>query len=107
MAQQELASGTRSRHPRSWAVFGGASTVALGACVLAAFRSGGTTGAGLALMGGLIVVGIAAALVHAILSPFPEDGASRRRSGFEGGGFDGGSDGGSDGGGGSGGDGGF
>lgn len=96
MAQQELASGARSRHRRSWAVFGGASTVVLGACVLAALRSSGTTGAGLALMGGLIVVGIAAALMQAILSPFPEEGAGRRGtgSGFEGGGFDGGSDGG-------------
>ena len=70
--------------------------VVLCALVLAALRSSGTTGAGLALMGGLIVVGIAAALMHAILVPFPEEGVGRRStgSGFEDGGFDGGSDGG-------------
>ncbi|MCP3422454.1 hypothetical protein [Nocardioides pinisoli] len=90
MAQQQLASSTRSRHRRSWAVFGGASTVALGACLVAAFRSNGTTGAGLALMGGLIVVGIAAALMQAALAPFPEEVATRRASSFEGGGSDGG-----------------
>ena len=102
MAQQQLATSTRSRRRRSWTVFGGASTVALGACLVAAFRSSGTTGAGLALMGGLIVVGIAAALMQAALAPFPDEVATRRGSSFEGGGFDGGSDGG-----GGGGDGGF
>ena len=77
-----------------WAVSGAAVT----ACFLVALRSSGTTGAGLVLLGGLIVVGIAASLMASIVSPAPDQlaGGHGMGGGFEGGGFDGGGGGGGD-----------
>jgi hypothetical protein len=96
MDQRGLTRTSPSRHRRAWPVFAGVSTTVLGACVVATYRSSGTTGAGLLLLGGLIVVGIAAALMYAIVSPFPQEGGNQHAmgAGWDGGGFDGGSDGG-------------
>lgn len=83
--------------------------LALGACVFAALATGSRTNVGLALLGGLIVVGIAAALMDSIVSPSPDQLAGRRvpygSRGQEGGfgGSDGGGSGGGDCGGGAGG----
>ena len=96
MYDRHLTSGTTSRHRRLWSIFGGVSTVVLGTCLFATLQSSGTTSAGVVLLGGLIVVSIAAALMYSIVSPFPEEGGSRHGmgGGFEGGGFDGGGGGG-------------
>jgi len=98
-----------SAHPRlCWALFWAASAVALVACAVAAETSGHGSEAPLAVLGGLIVVGIAAALLVSILAPYP-DGVDTYGSrgtgagGFGGGGFDGGGFGGGDCGGGGGG----
>ena len=60
---------------------------------MATLRASNTTSAGLVLLGGLIVVGIAAALMYSIVSPLPEHAGSRHGMG---GGFDGGGVGGGD-----------
>ncbi|GAA5134682.1 hypothetical protein GCM10023339_71560 [Alloalcanivorax gelatiniphagus] len=90
-----------ARRRRSWTIFGVVSTLALAAAVVETLRTSTATQAGLVLMGGLIVVGIGAALMHAIVSPYPE--ATRGRymgAGFYGGDGGGGFDGGGGGGGG-------
>jgi hypothetical protein len=58
-------------HPRvAWALFWGASAFALGgACVVAALATGSRSSVALTLLGGLIVVGIAAALMDSMVSP--------------------------------------
>lgn len=94
MGDRRASSGT-APHPRlSWALFWGASTLVLGACLFAALATGNRTNVGLTLMGGLIVVGIAAALVDSIVSPLPDHDGSRQvphgSLGADGGGFDGG-----------------
>jgi hypothetical protein len=76
----------------SWSIFCGVSTVVLGTCFFATLRTSGSTSAGLVLLGGLIGIGIAAALMYSIVSPLPEHGGSRHM----GGGFDGGGGGGGD-----------
>lgn len=86
-------SGTTSRSRLSWSIFGGVSAVALGICFFATLHTSGTTNAGLVLMGGLIVVAIAAALMQSIVSPYPEHGGSAHGMG---GGFASGGDGGGD-----------
>ena len=75
------------RHWRPWSVFGAVSAAVLGACVVATLRSSGAADAGVVLLGGLIVTGIAAALMSSVVSPLP-DGAGTGRAvtgGFEGG----------------------
>lgn len=90
---------------RSWLVFAALAAFALGAVVVATYRATGTTGAGMALLGGVIVVGLAAAMMDAIASPATREGIGPRAAGgFDGGGGYAGYDGGGDGGGGGGGD---
>lgn len=83
-----------------WALFCGASALALGACVFAALATGNRSNVGLTLLGGLILIGIAAALMDSIVSPLPDHDGSRQvpygSRGTEGGGFDGGGYGGGD-----------
>ena len=105
------ASTAAPRRPRlPWMVFSGVTAVALGACLYAAADTGDRTDVGLTLLGGLIVIGIAAALLGAMLTPLPDRpvGARSSRSWWGGGGIDAGgwSDGGYGGGGGDGGGGG-
>jgi hypothetical protein len=71
-----------------WSIFCAVSAAVVGTCFFVTLRSSGTTGAGLVLLGGFIVVGIAAALMYSIVSPFPDQLGSTRGtgSGFEGGG---------------------
>ena len=100
----------------SWVIFYGLSTLALGACFFAVLETGNPTSAGLALLGGLIVVGIAPPLMDSVVSalleprergqvPYGSQVAGLRQRGI-GGGFAGGGYGGGDcGGGGDGGDG--
>jgi hypothetical protein len=59
----------------------------LGAWFFATLRSSGATSAGLVLIGGVIVVGIAAALMSSVVSPLPDQlaGGQRTRGGFDGG----------------------
>jgi hypothetical protein len=97
MSVKPFGSATASRRRRSWLIFWAVSAVALGTCFVATLRSSGTTGAGLVLMGGLIVVGIAAALVASIVSSLPDQlaggrgmGGGLESGGSGGGGFDGG-----------------
>jgi hypothetical protein len=114
MNDRRAASGTASRRRLSWVIFYGVSTLALGACFFAVLETGIPTSAGLALLGGLIVVGIAAALMDPIVSALLEPGERRQvpygsqdiGGGFDGGGYGGGDYGGGDCGGGGGGGGG-
>lgn len=62
-------SGTAAGPRLSWALFWGASVLALGACVVTALATGGRSTAALVLLGGLIVIGIAAALLDSLVSP--------------------------------------
>lgn len=92
---------------RSWIVFAAVAALALAALVVGTYRANGTTGAGMALLGGAIVVGLAAAMMYAVASPAMRDGIGpRARHGFDGGGgyagYDGGGGGDSGGGGGGG-----
>ncbi len=57
---------------RRWIIFGGVSALALAACYVAVLGAAGRTSAGLAVLGGLIVVGIAAAFMDALTSSYPE-----------------------------------
>jgi hypothetical protein len=108
MNDRRAASGTASRRRLSWVIFYGVSTLALGACFFAVLETGIPTSAGLALLGGLIVVGIAAALMDPIVSALLEPGERRQvpygsqdiGGGFDGGGYGGGDCGGGGGGGG-------
>jgi hypothetical protein len=86
-------------------IFAALAALALGALVVGTYRASGTTGAGMSLLGGVIVVGLAAAMMYAIASPTMRDGIGPRAThGFDGGGgYDGGG-GGDFGGGGGGGD---
>lgn len=72
-----------SAHPRvSWAVFGATCVLALGAALVASLASGGRTSIGLTFLGGVVVIGIAAALMGAIVSPMSDgDAASSGLSG--------------------------
>ncbi len=104
-----------SRRRTSWIVFAVGSVLGLGACVVLALTSGSRSSLGLTLIGGLVMIGVAAALLHSILSPIRDEGGRtqtlRAHRGFGGGGlggdgiFDGGGSHGGDGGGGGGGDG--
>ena len=69
-------------------IFWAVSAAAVSTCLVVTLRSRGLTDAGLALLGGLIVVGIAAALMHAIVSPSQVDLGNRdgMGGGFYGGG---------------------
>ena len=95
-----------SRRRRAWTVFAAVSLLALAACASAVSRNGDGMDVGLAVLGLLIVIGIAAGLLASILTP----SGDRLSGGGHGSGawWSGGSDGGgwSDGGGGGGGDGG-
>lgn len=87
-----------------WAIFGGLSILALGAGVGAGVAAGGRSTGATVLLGGLIVLGIAAALLGSIISPIPRHDGSMRMShgargmagdgfggvGVDGGGFGGG-----------------
>ncbi|HSU02021.1 MAG TPA: hypothetical protein VLK03_05685 [Nocardioides sp.] len=88
MSVQSLPSAATSRRRRAWTIFWAVSGAAVSLCFVAALRSSGTTGAGLALVGGLIVVGIAASLMASIVSAAPDQLTGRHGTG---GGFDGGS----------------
>ena len=93
MNDRRAASGTASGRRLSWVIFYGVSTLALGACFFAVLDTGNPTSAGLALLGGLIVVGIAAALMDPIVAALLEPGEGRKvpsGSPGKGGGFDGG-----------------
>jgi hypothetical protein len=98
MYDRRLTSAPTFRSRLPWSIFGGVSTVVLGTCFFATLRTSSTTSAGLVLLGGLIVIGIAAALMYSILSPLPEHGGSRHGmgGGFDGGGFGAGDFGGGD-----------
>lgn len=85
----------RSANARlSWALFWGFSALAVGAAAIGARVTGSRTDVGMILLGGVIVVGIAAALMHSILSPLANQSEGRATFadswGFGGGGFDGG-----------------
>ncbi|MBD3947880.1 hypothetical protein [Nocardioides ganghwensis] len=85
MSDRRTTRARRQRRP--WSIFGAVSAAVLGACVVATVRSSGAADAGVVLLGGLIVTGIAAALVSSVVSP-PPDGAGTGRAmtgGFEGG----------------------
>ena len=57
----------------------------LGAALLASLAAGGGTNLGLTFLGGAVVIGIAAALMSAIISPSPDGlGATGPRGGFAG-----------------------
>ncbi|CAN5425022.1 hypothetical protein BH09ACT10_BH09ACT10_10250 [soil metagenome] len=83
--------GSRSAATRrrlSWALFCGASVLGLGFCVLLASAAGGRSSVGMVLLGGLIVVGIGAALVESFVSPLPKhESTLSGRYGAGGGGF--------------------
>ena len=90
MSSRTLASRAASRRRRSWSIFWAGAVTVLGTCFFAALRSSGATSAGLVLIGGSVVVGIAAALMYSVVSPLPAQLASgqRMRGGFDGGGAD-------------------
>ena len=111
MTDRRAASGTASRQRLYWLSFVVVSTLALGACFFAGLASGGPTSAGRALLGGLVVVGIAAAFMRSVLWHSEPDlgrganyGSQGMGGGFVGGGFGGGGFGGGGFGGGGGGD---
>ena len=62
------------RHRLPWALFAGASVVGLAVCAVASAGTGSGTNVVLALLGGLMVVGLGAALLAAALGPEPEGG---------------------------------
>lgn len=98
------ATGPRAARRRlSWSIFGGVAACVLTGAFFAVLRTSGSTDAGVTLLGGLIVVGLAAGLFYAIISPVTDSVVAGRGMG---GGFDGGAVGGGDvgGGGGGGGD---
>ncbi|MCW2748383.1 MAG: hypothetical protein JWP10_1525 [Nocardioidaceae bacterium] len=77
-----------TRRRMSWALFCGASVLALGFCVLLASAAGGRSSVGVVLLGGLIVVGIGAALLDSFISPLPKHELTLSgRYGAGGGGF--------------------
>lgn len=79
------------RRRLAWATYLGLSAAALGACVYLVLEARGPASAGLILLGGLIVVGMGAAMTHVIMSPAPElEDAGRGRGGWEGASLDGG-----------------
>lgn len=82
-----------ARRRLSWSIFGGVSACVLAGAFFAVLRTGGSTNAGVTLLGGLIVVGLAAGLFYAIISPVTDSIAGGRALG---GGFDGGGVGGGD-----------
>lgn len=102
MNDRRASSGIAAHRRLSWALFCGVSALALGACVVAALATGGRSNVAVALLGGLIVVGIAAALMDSIVSPLPDHDGSRQvpygSRGLGGGGFGGAGGGGSGGG---------
>lgn len=109
MASRRPASPPTRRTRLPWTVFAVVATLAIGGCLVVAARTGDPADLVLTLVGSLIVLGIAAALMQAIVSP-SLDGPPTRRGrggGWEAGGYGGTFDGGggdSGGGGGSGGD---
>lgn len=93
MYNGRLTSKTTSSSRLSWAIFCGVSACVLATGYFAVLRTSGSTSAGLTVLCGLIVVGIAAAMFHSIISPLPDSSAGGHGMG---GGFDGGSVGGGD-----------
>jgi hypothetical protein len=81
-----------ARRRLSWSIFGGVAACGLAGAFLAVLRTSGSTDAGVTLLGGLVVVGLAAGLFHAIISPVTDSVAGGRgmSGGFEGGSFGGG-----------------
>ena len=91
MSVQAVTSACNSRQRRAWSIFWAVAAAALGACFFTTLWSSGVVGAGLVLLGGLIVVGLATAMMHSIVTPFPDQlrGSRGMRSGFgDFGGFD-------------------
>ncbi|GAB3023788.1 hypothetical protein GCM10011376_08810 [Nocardioides flavus (ex Wang et al. 2016)] len=88
MSAQRRISKAASGRRQPWLTFWGASACVLAVCFLAVLRTSGTTSAGLVLLGGPIVLGIAAALFHSTLSPVRDSvaGAGDTRGAFESGG---------------------
>jgi hypothetical protein len=92
MYARRTASSRTSRRRRSWSIFGGVAACGLAGAFLAVLRTSGSTDAGVTLLGGLVVVGLAAGLFHAIISPVTDSVAGGRgmSGGFEGGSIGGG-----------------
>ncbi|WP_127480682.1 hypothetical protein [Nocardioides pantholopis] len=80
----------------SWILFWGVSVLALGVCIVTAVATGSRSSAALVLVGGLIVIGVAAALLDSLVSP--RDGSTSTSYGagglWDGGGGTAGGDGG-------------
>lgn len=103
MTDRRGPSGTAAGPRLTWTVFWAASVLALGACVTVALATAGRSAAALVLLGGLLVVGLAGALLYSLVSPLD---AGRHVSYGGGGLWGGGVDGSGSGSGGGGGDGG-
>ncbi|GAA1479202.1 hypothetical protein GCM10009623_36480 [Nocardioides aestuarii] len=85
------------RRRLAWASYLAVSAAALGTCVFLVLEARGPASAGLILLGGLIVVGMGAAMTHTLMSPAPElEDAGHARGGWEGASLDGGGHGGGD-----------
>lgn len=78
----------RTSRRLSWSIFCAVSAALLATSLVAALRTGGAADAGVVLLGGLIVIGIAAALMSSVVSALPDGGGTGRAMA---GGFDGGS----------------
>ena len=76
----------------SWSIFGGVAACGLAGAFFAVLRTSGSTDAGVTLLAGLIVVGLAAGLFYAIISPVTDSvaGGHGMSGGFEGGSIGGG-----------------
>jgi hypothetical protein len=83
-----VSSGRTSRRRVAWSIFGSVAACVLAGAFFAVLRTSGSTDAGVTLLGGLVVVGLAAGLFYAIISPVTDSVAGGRSmgGGFEGGG---------------------
>lgn len=72
--------GVASRGRKRWLIFSGVSTLSLVFCYLAVLQTGDATSAGLSVLGGMILVGIAAAFMVSSVSGLPDLGDERRGS---------------------------
>jgi hypothetical protein len=100
LMRDQPAARRASRLRSRWGIFVALSTVTLGICFFRALATGGSTSAGLVFLGGLIVVGLAAAFMQSAIWGLAESGPNMVRANYGshsmGGGFDGGGSGGGD-----------